>query len=64
MSGAADMRLDLNNIVSTVKQIVGLAAVIMISVGVLRAFGVSLDFLRIGQTELAALAASAAYVSR
>jgi hypothetical protein len=51
------MKMDLN-------QIVGLAAVIMITVGVLRAFGVHLDFLKIGQTELAALAASAAYVSR
>lgn len=56
--------VDLNQVIGIIKQIVGLAAVVMISVGVLRAFGVSLDFLRIGQTELAALAASAAYVSR
>lgn len=58
------MKMDLNQVVNTIKQIVGLAAVVMITVGVMRAFGVSLDFLRIGQTELAALAASAAYVSR
>lgn len=58
------MKMDVNQIIGVLKQIVGLAAVVMITVGVLRAFGVQLDFLRIGQTELAAISAAAAYISR
>lgn len=58
------MAIDLNKIVGVLKQILGLAAVVMITVGVVKAFGVQIDFLRIGQTELAALAAAAAYISR
>jgi hypothetical protein len=36
----------------------------MIAVAVLRAFGVHLDFVKIGGTELAAISAAAAYISR
>lgn len=56
--------MDLNQIVSVIKQGVGLAAVIMITVAVLRAFGVHLDFVKIGGTELAAISAAAAYIAR
>lgn len=58
------MKMDINQIFAVLKQIVGLAAVIMITVAVLRAFGVHLDFVKIGGTELAAIAAAAAYISR
>lgn len=58
------MKMDLNNIVSTAKQLVGLASLVMICIGVLRAFGLHLPYVTIGGTELAALAASAAYISK
>lgn len=58
------MKMDLNQVVSVVKQIVGLAAVVMITVAVVRAFGVSIDIVKITGTELAAIAAAAAYISR
>lgn len=51
-------------IIGAIKAAVGLASLVMISIGVLRAFGIHLDFVKIGGTELAALAASAAYISR
>lgn len=56
--------MDLIQIISVLKQAVGLAAVVMITVAVLRAFGVHLDFVKIGGTELAAISAAAAYISR
>jgi hypothetical protein len=58
------MKMDLNQIIAVLKQAVGLAAVVMITVAVLRAFGVHLDFVKIGGTELAAISAAAAYISR
>lgn len=58
------MKMDLNQIIGVLKQIVGLAAVVMITVAVVRAFGVHIDFVKIGGTELAAISAAAAYISR
>jgi hypothetical protein len=58
------MKMDLNQIIAVLKQALGLAAVVMIAVAVLRAFGVHLDFVKIGGTELAAISAAAAYISR
>ena len=58
------MKMDLNQIIALLKQIVGMAALVMITVAVLRAFGVHLDFVKITGTELAAISAAAAYISR
>lgn len=58
------MKMDLNQILNMLKQVVGIAALIMITVAVLRAFGVHLDFVKITGTELAAISAAAAYISR
>ena len=58
------MKMDLNSIVATAKQIVGLAALVMICVAVIRAFGIHIDFVKISGTELAAISAAAAYISR
>lgn len=58
------MKMDLNQVIGTLKQIVGIAALIMITAAVVRAFGVHIDFVKIGGTELAAIAAAAAYISR
>ena len=58
------MQMDLNQVVGVVRQIVGLAALIMITVAVVRAFGVHIQFVSIGGTELAAISAAAAYISR
>lgn len=58
------MKMDLAQIIAVLKQIVGIAALIMITVAVIRAFGVHVDFVKIGGTELAAIAAAAAYISR
>lgn len=56
--------MDLNQVIATLKQIVGIAALVMITAAVVRAFGVHIDFVKIGGTELAAIAAAAAYISR
>lgn len=58
------MKMDLAQIIAVLKQIVGIAALIMVTVAVIRAFGVHVDFVKIGGTELAAIAAAAAYISR
>lgn len=58
------MKMDINQILVLLKQIVGVAALVMITVAVLRAFGIHLDWVKIGGTELAAIAAAAAYISR
>lgn len=58
------MKMDLNQVIATLKQIVGIAALVMITAAVVRAFGVHIDFVKIGGTELAAIAAAAAYISR
>ena len=58
------MKMDINQVFGVLKQIVGLAAVVMITVAVIRAFGVHIDIVKIGGTELAAIAAAAAYISR
>lgn len=58
------MKMDINQVLVLLKQIVGIAALIMITVAVLRAFGIHLDWVKIGGTELAAIAAAAAYISR
>lgn len=56
--------INFQQVIATAKSIVGLASLIMISIGVLRAFGVHLPYVTIAGTELAAIAASAAYISR
>lgn len=58
------MKLDANQIIAIAKHLVGLASLVMICIGVMRAFGVHLPYVTIQGTELAALAASAAYISR
>ena len=58
------MKMDVTQMFGLLKQVVGIAALVMISVAVLRAFGVHLDVVKIGGTELAAIAAEAAYISR
>lgn len=58
------MKIDGNAALQGAKQIIGLAALIMIGVGVAKAFGIQITFLKVGGTELAALAAAAAFISR
>lgn len=55
---------DLTQVIATVKQVIGIAALVMIGVAVIRAFGVHIDVVKIGGTELAAISAAAAYISR
>lgn len=50
-------------VVAGLKSVVGLASLAMISVGVLRAFGINVPWFNIGNLELAALAAAAAFIS-
>ena len=56
--------INFQQVIGTAKSIVGLASPVMISVAVLRAFGIHMDFVKIGGTELAAISAAAAYISR
>ena len=51
-------------IIGIVKSCVGLASLVMISIGCLRAFGLHVPYVTITGTELAALAAAAAFISR
>jgi branched-subunit amino acid transport protein AzlD len=51
-------------IIGGVKAAVSIAALVMVTIGCLKAFGVDVPYLRIGMTEIAALSAAAAYVGR
>ena len=56
--------IDINNILGTVKGAVGVVSVILIAVACVRAFGVDIPYFKMSMVDIAALAASAAYVSR
>jgi len=56
--------INFQQVVGVAKSLVGIASLVMICIGVLRAFGVHLPYVTVQGTELAALAASAAYISK
>lgn len=56
--------INFQQVLAALKSAVGLASLAMITVGILRAFGISVPYFNIGMLELAALAASAAFISR
>lgn len=56
--------VNFQQIIGFAKSAVGLASLIMIAIGCLRAFGIHVPYVTIGNTEIAALSASAAFISR
>ena len=56
--------INFQQVIGALKSAIGIASLVMISIGVLRAFGVSVPYVNVGGTELAALAAAAAFISR
>ena len=57
-------QVDLTGIITTLKSIVGVASIILITVGVVRAFGVDIPYLKMSPHDISVLAAAAAFVSR
>lgn len=56
--------INFGQIIAALKSAVGLASLVIISIICLQAFGIHLPYVKGGMTELAAVAASAAFISR
>jgi hypothetical protein len=56
--------IDLSQIVSTLKTLVGLASVAFITVACVRAFGVDVPYFKMTNLDIAALSIAAAFVSK